>query len=99
MGLGASAGGLAALETFFKNTPPDTGLAFVVVMHLMRHHKSSLSELLQNYTRMPVAQIKDGTLVEPNHVYVIPPNRELGILNGRLQLLELTQREPAILHR
>ena len=96
VGLGASAGGLAALETFFKNTPPDTGLAFVVVMHLMRHHKSNLTELLQNYTRMPVAQIKDGTLVEPNHVYVIPPNRELGILNGRLQLLELTQREPAM---
>lgn len=96
VGLGASAGGLAALETFFKSTPPDTGLAFVVVMHLMRHHKSNLTELLQNYTRMPVAQIKDGTPVEPNHVYVIPPNRELGILNGRLQLLELTQREPAM---
>ena len=96
VGMGASAGGLAALEAFLKNMPPNTGMAFVVVMHLMRHQESNLSHLLQNYTQMEVAQIKDGMEVAPNHVYVIPPNRELGILNGRLQLLKLTQKEPAM---
>ena len=91
VGIGASAGGLEALEAFFKNMPSDAGIGFVLVVHLDPKHVSILPEILQKHTQMPVRQIKDGMRVEPNHVYVIPPNRDLTILNGSLQLLELTQ--------
>jgi two-component system, chemotaxis family, CheB/CheR fusion protein len=88
VGLGASAGGLEALELFLKNVPPGSGLAYVVVQHLDPTHKGILVELLQRCTPMPVVQIKDRTRVQPNHVYVIPPNRDLSILHGVLHLLE-----------
>jgi len=88
VGIGASAGGLEAMELFFKNVPPGCGLAFVVVQHLDPTRKGMLSELLQRSTSMPVAQIRDHTKVEPEHVYVIPPNRDLSILNGVLHLLK-----------
>ncbi|WP_167631322.1 chemotaxis protein CheB [Mariprofundus ferrooxydans] len=88
VGLGASAGGLEALEAFFKAMPDDSGAAFVVVTHLDPAHVSLMSELLQKYTAMPVTQVKDGVRVAPGHVYVIPPNRDLSILGGTLQLLE-----------
>jgi len=90
VGLGASAGGLEALETFFKAMPPDAGIAFVVVLHLDPTHVSLLPELLQKRTAMPVCPITDGMKVEPNHVYVIPPNRDLTILHGTLHLMELS---------
>jgi two-component system CheB/CheR fusion protein len=78
VGLGASAGGLEALSAFFDNMPPDTGMAFVVVIHLSPDHKSLMDELLQRHTRMPVSQVLAEKLtIEPNHVYVIPPNRQL----------------------
>lgn len=88
VGIGASAGGLEALELFFKNVPPASGLGFVVVQHLDPTHKGMMAELLQRATAMPVVQISDRTLVEPNHVYVIPPNHDLSILHGVLHLLE-----------
>jgi len=91
VGIGASAGGLEAFETFFKAMAPDTGLAFVLVAHLDPTHVSLLPELVRKWTQMPVSQIENGLQVEPNYVYVIPPNRNLHILHGTLQLLERTQ--------
>jgi two-component system CheB/CheR fusion protein len=88
VGLGASAGGLEALEVFFRKMPEDSGMGFVVVQHLDPDHEDMLAELLQRHTAMPVRRIEDGTSVEPNHVYVIPPNRDLSILHGVLYLLE-----------
>ena len=86
VGIGASAGGLEAFEAFFRACPPDTGLAFVLIPHLDPGHVSLLTEILQRCTTMPVVEAHDQTKVEANHVYVIPPNREMAILNGVLQL-------------
>ncbi len=88
VGIGASAGGLEALEQFLGQIPVASGLAFVVVQHLDPTHKGIMVELLQRSTLMSVVQILDGTKVEANHVYVIPPNRDLSILKGVLHLLE-----------
>jgi len=78
VGIGASAGGLEALSAFFDTIPPDTGLVFVVVTHLAPDYKSLLDELLQRHTQMPVLQVQEEELpIRPNHVYVIPPNRQL----------------------
>ncbi|MEI9478695.1 MAG: chemotaxis protein CheB, partial [Deltaproteobacteria bacterium] len=85
---GASAGGLEAFDQFFTHTPPDTGMAFVLIQHLDPKHKSILSELVRRYTRMPVREVEDGMSVEPNSVYVIPPNRNMAILHRKLHLLE-----------
>ncbi|MGO9892970.1 MAG: chemotaxis protein CheB, partial [Bryobacteraceae bacterium] len=90
VGIGASAGGLAAFEAFFSGMPADTdpGMAFVLVQHLAPDHKSILSELVKRYTRMEVFQVADGMAVRPNCAYIIPPNRDMAFLNGTLQLLE-----------
>ena len=90
VGIGASAGGLEAFEQFFTNMPPDTGMAFVLIQHLDPTHKSILTELVQRYTRMKVLEVQDGVVVEPNTVYIIPPNRYLAILHEKLHLLEPT---------
>lgn len=89
--IGASAGGLAGLKTFFDNTPADTGLAFVVVMHLAPEYQSHLPELLQTHTNMPVIQVSQTIEMSPNHVYVIPPNRNLAAIDTHLRLLELEE--------
>jgi len=89
--LGASAGGLEAFETFFKAMPADSGIAFVLVAHLDPTHVSLLPELVQKRSKMKVHQVHDGMKVQQNHVYVIPPNKNLTILNGTLQLMDLTQ--------
>ncbi len=91
VGIGASAGGLEAFERFFKNLPADSGFAYVLVQHLAPNYKSMLSELVQRFTRMPVNEAEDGQRLEPNHVYTIPPNRDIGLLNGRFQLLDPIQ--------
>jgi PAS domain S-box-containing protein len=88
IGLGGSAGALDCFKAFFEAMPPDSGAAFVVIQHLAPAHESLLPELLARYTRMKVAQVEDGTPVEPNCVYVIPPNRDLGICDGVLYLTE-----------
>ncbi len=88
VGIGASAGGLEALELFLANVPKDSGLAFVIVQHLDPTHKGIMVELLQRGTDMPVAQVKNRTRVKPNCVYVIPPNKDLSILHGILHLLD-----------
>jgi two-component system CheB/CheR fusion protein len=90
VGIGASAGGLEALEFFLGHVPPACGLAFVVVQHLDPTYKGMIVELLQRSTAMPVAQIADGMKIEPDHVYVIPPNRDVSVLHGVLYLLEPT---------
>ena len=86
VGIGASAGGLEAFEGFFRACPADSGMAFVLVSHLDPGHASLLTEILQRSTAMPVAQAIDQIAVAPDHVYIIPPNRGLAILNGVLQL-------------
>jgi two-component system, chemotaxis family, CheB/CheR fusion protein len=88
VGIGASAGGLEAFEQFFRAMPPESGMAFVLIQHLDPTHKSILSDLIGHYTSMKVAQIQDAMRVEPNRVYVIPPNRYLAILHGKLHLME-----------
>lgn len=90
VGLGASAGGLAAFEAFFSGMPADTDpdMAFVLVQHLTPDHKSILSDLIRRYTRMPVFEVEDGMVVQPNCVYIIPPGRDMAFLTGTLQLLE-----------
>ena len=90
VGIGASAGGLAAFESFFSGMPSDTdtGMAFVLVQHLAPNHKSILAELVGRCTRMQVFEVKDGTMVRPNCVYIIPPNRDMAFLNGALHLME-----------
>lgn len=86
IGIGASAGGLEALELFFTNMPNNSGMAFVVVQHLDPTHVGIMPELLQRMTQMMVLQASDALKVKPNHVYVIPPNKSLSILNGKLHL-------------
>ena len=88
VGIGSSAGGLEALDLFLRNVPADNGIAFVIVQHLEPKHKSSMVELLQRATPMKVLQAKNNTIVQPACVYVIPPNREMSILHGSLQLFE-----------
>jgi two-component system, chemotaxis family, CheB/CheR fusion protein len=90
VGIGASAGGLAAFEAFFSGMPKDTdpGMAFVLVQHLAPDHKSILTDLIRRYTRMQVFEVEDGMPVKPNCAYIIPPNRDMAFLNGTLQLLE-----------
>ena len=90
VGIGASAGGLAAFEAFFSGMPADTdpGMAFVLVQHLAPDHKSILTELIRRYTRMQVFEVEDGMAVQPNCAYIIPPGRDMAFLNGTLQLLE-----------
>jgi two-component system CheB/CheR fusion protein len=90
VGIGASAGGLAAFEAFFSAMPADTepGIAFVLVQHLAPDHKSILSDLVRRYTAMKVFDVEDGMHVQPNCAYIIPPNRDMAVLNGTLHLLE-----------
>jgi len=88
VGIGASAGGLEALELFLANVPEDSGMAFVIVQHLDPIHKGIMAELLQHGTTMPVAQVKDRTRVKPDCVYIIAPNKDMSILHGVLHLLD-----------
>jgi two-component system, chemotaxis family, CheB/CheR fusion protein len=90
VGIGASAGGLAAFEAFFSGMPAETdpGMAFVLVQHLAPDHKSILTDLIRRYTRMQVFEVEDGMTVQPNCTYIIPPGRDMAFLNGALQLLE-----------
>ncbi len=90
VGIGASAGGLAAFESFFSGMPADKDpdMAFVLVQHLAPDHKSILTDLIQRYTRMQVSEVEDGVVVQPNCAYIIPPGRDMAFLNGALHLLE-----------
>ncbi|MBE3115870.1 chemotaxis protein CheB, partial [Candidatus Bathyarchaeota archaeon] len=88
VGIGASAGGLEALELFFENMPKDNGMAFVVIQHLDPNYIGMMPEILQRITPMKVFQACDNLKVKPNCVYVIPPNKSLSMLNGTLHLFD-----------
>jgi len=91
VGLGASAGGLEALEQFLAHVPAGSGLAYVVVQHLDPTHKAMLVELLQRATLMPVREATESMRVDPDVVYVIPPNSELSVVRGVLHLARPSQ--------
>lgn len=89
VGLGGSAGSLSALQAFFKAMPPDSGMTFVVILHLSPDHESAMPEILARCTSMPVMHPVDGGKAEPDTVYVIPPGKHLTCHNGKLQLTNL----------
>src|SRR5580765_2438165 len=84
VGIGASAGGITALRDFFANVPRDSNIAYIVILHLSPEHESKLAEVLQNAANIPVSQVNKETKIEPNHVYVVPPNKSLGIEDGHI---------------
>ncbi len=86
VGIGASAGGLAAFKAFLTHMPPESGMTFILVQHLDPHHPSMLVELLAPHTAMRVTQAQDGDKVGANRVYIIPPNATLTIENGTLRV-------------
>jgi two-component system CheB/CheR fusion protein len=88
VGIGASAGGLEALERLFKAMPTRSGLAFVVLQHLSPDFKSLMDELLARHTSLPIRRAEDGMIVEPNHVYLLPPKKGMIISGGRLLLTD-----------
>lgn len=91
VGIGASAGGLEPLERFLAQVPAHSGLAYIVVQHMDPTHKTMLVELLQRSTAMRVSEATQSQRVEPNRVYVIPPNAELTVVGGKLHLAEEAQ--------
>lgn len=93
VGIGASAGGLHALQRFFGSLGDETGVAYVVIVHLDRHFKSQMAELLQTSTRLPVSQVSQSVAIEAGHVYIIPPDKDLASVDGHL---ELTKRLAAV---
>ncbi len=88
VGIGASAGGITALERFFESMPGDSGMAFVVILHLSPEHESNLAAMLQRKTGMPVIQVVESVKVEPNHVYVIPPAKNLVMSDSSIVVQE-----------
>ncbi len=86
VGIGASAGGLEAFTQLLKHLPSDSGMAFVLIQHLDPTHTSFLREALAGATAMPVTQAEEGVVVERDHVYVIPPNADIALVDGRLSL-------------
>src|SRR5215831_3487069 len=81
VGLGASAGGIQAIQQFFHTLPAKSGMAYVVILHLAPDHDSRLAQVLQTTTKMPVAQVNEKVRIEPDHVYVVPPNQHLTMLD------------------
>ncbi len=93
VGLGASAGGIKSFKEFFSHVPPQSGMAYVVILHMSPSHESKLTEILQLATRIPVTQVLETVKIEPDHIYVIPPNRSLSMRDGNLTLSEMTRIE------
>jgi len=89
VGIGASAGGLEPLETFFDNLEPDTGMAFIVVQHLSPDFKSLMNELLSRHTQMKIQRVEEGMTLEANSVYLIPPRKIMTIEEGQFRLAEV----------
>jgi two-component system CheB/CheR fusion protein len=92
VGIGASAGGLTAISRFFAAMPAESGMAFVIVVHLSPEHESELAAILQRKTSMPVLQVTGTVPVEVNHVYIIPPKNNLVMNDGRLQLVPVVRK-------
>src|ERR1051325_3613395 len=93
VGIGASAGGIKALKEFFARVEPNSGAAFVVILHLSPEHESRLAEVLQTSASMPVTQAIRTQTIEPNHVYVVPPNKRLEISDGVLKVVDFERAE------
>ncbi|MDH4432223.1 CheR family methyltransferase [Pseudomonas shirazica] len=91
VGIGASAGGLAALKTFFEHMPNDSGMAFVIVLHLSPDHESVADKIIQTCTSMPVTQVTDTAAIEPNCVYVISPASQLSMNDGYLRVMPVNR--------
>src|SRR5947207_12792481 len=90
VGIGASAGGFEAFTKLLENLPEKTNMAFVLIQHLDPTHESHLTELLARKTKMPVLEASDNVKVEQNTIYIIPPNSDITLSKGRLQLSERT---------
>lgn len=88
VGIGASAGGITALKQFFSRVTADSGVAYVVILHLSPQHVSNLAAVLQSETKVPVTQITESVKIQPDHVFVIPPTKYLTIQNGYIELVE-----------
>jgi len=86
VGIGASAGGITALRDFFSHVPADSNIAYIVILHLSPEHESKLAEVLQNVANIPVSQVAKKTKIESNQVYVVPPNKSLGIEDGYITI-------------
>lgn len=93
VGIGASAGGIQALQEFFGAVPPDSGLAYVVILHLSPEHDSQLAQVLQTVASIPVSPVHERVKVEPDHVYVVPPNKHLMMNDGYITVSANTQME------
>ncbi|MFN3531782.1 MAG: chemotaxis protein CheB [Candidatus Brocadia sp.] len=89
VGIGASAGGLEAFKQFLSHMPPDSGMAFVLIQHMDPGYKSALVDILKEYTTMRIFQVESGMLVEPNCVYIKPPDKDMMLSNGIFHLVEL----------
>src|SRR5215831_13965830 len=92
-GLGASAGGIQAFQEFFQHVPPKSGIAYVVILHMSPDHDSHLAQVLQTTTKMPVTQVNEKVKVEPDNVYVVPPNQHLTMQDGHIIVSPNTQVE------
>jgi two-component system, chemotaxis family, CheB/CheR fusion protein len=90
VGLGGSAGSIPAFREFFRNVPEQSGMAYVVILHLSPEYDSHLAQVLQGSTTVPVTQVSERVKVEPDHVYVIPPNKSLTMNDGSLVLSDVT---------
>jgi two-component system, chemotaxis family, CheB/CheR fusion protein len=88
VGIGASAGGIEAFSQVLRALPVDTGMAFVLIQHLDPSHPSMLADILSRVTKMPVMTVHDRTRVDPDHVYVIPPDADLSLTDGHLMLVQ-----------
>lgn len=97
VGIGASAGGLEALQEFFKAVPLKTGIGYVVIQHLSPDYKSLMDELLARHTKLPIKKAVDGMLVEPDTIYLIPPRKNLSVFHGKLLLEDQGSRSGLIL--
>jgi len=97
VGVGASAGGLEAFKIFLEALPADTGMAYVLVQHLDPQHDSMLAELLARSTQIPVIEVKRRTPVEPDHVYVISPDKKMALEGGML-VLSQRSKEPGVIN-
>ncbi|MEO0686916.1 MAG: chemotaxis protein CheB, partial [Cyanobacteria bacterium J06649_11] len=93
VGIGASAGGLQALEKFFENMPLDSGAAFVVVQHLSPHFKSLMKDLLEPHTQMEIHQVTDGMELAANSIFLIPKDKNLIIEDNKLRLIKRESRK------
>jgi two-component system, chemotaxis family, CheB/CheR fusion protein len=92
VGLGASAGGLQALKVFIAHIAPNSGMAYIVVVHLTPKQPSMMAGLLQNVTSLPVKTAEDDQRIEPDHIYVVPPNKEISVCHGKIQLLDVFEK-------